>query len=512
MDDRMSAALAVLPEYLRAHVLLSATALVLGVAISLPLAVLAARSPKVRWPVLAVASLVQTIPGLALVALFYPMLLALSSLTGKAFGLSFPALGFLPAVAALTLYSMLPILRNGVAALTGIDPSVIEAADGVGMTSRQRLALVEAPLAAPVIMAGIRTAAVLTIGTATLATPVGQTSLGNYIFSGLQTENWVFVLFGCAASAVLALVVDQLLALVETGLARRSRGRIVAGLAALAIGAGAALAPAFAAPPPTYVLGAKNFGEQFILARVMASRLQAKGFKVEEKDGLGSAVIFRALAAGDLDAYVDYSGTLWSNVLGRTDAPERAALLAELTRQLQARYGVVVMGSLGFENAYALAMKADKARSLGVTDIGSLAVHAPGLALGSDIEFLSRPEWRALREAYGLKFKSAKSYNPTFMYQALRSGEADVISAFSSDGRIAADGLTVLADPRHAIPPYDAVILISPKRAKDKVFVEALRPLVGSIGADRMRQANYMVDRETGKATPEAAARWLERR
>jgi osmoprotectant transport system permease protein len=360
-----------------------------------------------------------------------------------------------------------------------------------------------------VVLAGIRIAAVLTIGTATLATPVGQTSLGNYIFSGLQTENWVFVLFGCAVSAALALVVDQLLALVETGLARRSRGRVVAGLAALAIGTAAAVAPGLAAPAPTYVLGAKNFGEQFILARLMASRLQAKGWKVEEKDGLGSAVVFRALASGDLDAYVDYSGTLWSNVLGRTDAPERSALLAELTRELKARYGVVVLGSLGFENAYALAMKADKAKALGIADIASLAAHTPSLALGSDLEFLSRPEWRALRDAYGLKFRSERSYNPTFMYRALSGGEADVISAFSSDGRIAADGLTVLADPRHAIPPYDAVILVSPKRASDAAFVEALRPLVGSIAAERMRQANYMVDREANKATPEAAARWL---
>lgn len=509
MDERFAAAFAVLPDYLRSHIALSAAALALGVLISLPLSVLAARYEKVRWPVLALASLVQTIPSLALLALFYPLLLALSTLAEGAFGAGFPALGFLPSVLALTLYSMLPILRNAVAGLRGVDPAVREAAHGVGMTDRQRLFLVEAPLAAPVVMAGVRTAAVLTIGAATLATPVGQTSLGNYIFSGLQTENWVFVLFGCAASAILALTVDQALALVETGLERRSRRRMLAGAAALLVGVAVALGPLLLPAPPRYVLGAKNFGEQFIVARMMASRLEARGWKVEEKDGLGSAVIFRALAAGDLDAYVDYSGTLWSNVLGRTDAPERQALLAELTRQLQDRYGVLVLGALGFENAYALAMKADRAKALGVTDISGLAAHAPDLALATDIEFLSRQEWRAVRDAYGLKFKSEKSYSPTFMYGALRGGEADVISAFSSDGRVAAEGLTVLADPRHAIPPYDAVILVSPRRAKDAAFVEALRPLVGSITVERMRQANYMVDRETDKATPDAAAKWL---
>ncbi|HTI67155.1 MAG TPA: ABC transporter permease/substrate-binding protein [Caulobacteraceae bacterium] len=509
MDERFVAAFAVLPDYLRSHIALSAAALALGVVISLPLAVLAARSEKVRWPVLAGASLIQTIPSLALLALFYPLLLALSTLTRAAFGVSFPALGFLPSVLALTLYSMLPILRNAVAGLRGVSEAVREAADGVGMTPRQRLYRVEAPLAAPVMMAGVRTAAVLTIGTATLATPVGQTSLGNYIFAGLQTENWVFVLFGCAAAAGLALVVDQLLALIETGLARRQPRRILLGAVALLVGTAVALAPLLAQPPPRYVIGAKNFGEQFILARLMGMRLEARGGRVQEKDGLGSAVIFRALAAGDLDAYVDYSGTLWSNVLGRTDSPPREVLLAELTRQLRGKYGVEVLGPLGFENAYALAMKADRAAALGVTDIAGLAAKTPDLTLGSDLEFLSRPEWKALKTAYGLKFKAERSYNPTFMYRALRGGEADVISAFSSDGRIAAEGLKVLADPRHAIPPYDAVILVSPRRAKDAGFTAALKPLVGSIPVERMRQANYMVDRETDKATPDAAAKWL---
>ena len=168
----------------------------LGLILSLPLAVAAAHNARLRWVVLAIAGIVQTIPGLALLALFYPLLLGASVLTQRSFGVSLPALGFLPSVLALTLYSMLPMLRNGVAGLTGIDPLIIEAADGVGMTSRQRLFRVEAPLAAPVVMAGVRTAAVWTIGSATLATPVGQTSLGNYIFSGFQTENWVFVLFG----------------------------------------------------------------------------------------------------------------------------------------------------------------------------------------------------------------------------------------------------------------------------------------------------------------------------
>ncbi len=511
MNERIAQAFALLPDYLAWHVVLSASALALGVLISLPLAVAASRSPRLRWPVLAFAGLIQTIPSLALLALFYPVLLGLSAASQAVFGKGFSALGFLPSLLALTLYSMLPILRTATTGILGVDPAVREAADGVGMTPRQRLFQVELPLAMPVIMAGVRTAAVWTIGAATLSTPVGQTSLGNYIFAGLQTENWVFVLFGCAASAALAMTVDQLLGLIETGAATRRRGLVVAGAALLAAGALAAMSPLAAfGKPASYVVGAKNFSEQYILAELMAERLEATGARVSRKEDLGSAVAYRALAAGEIDAYVDYTGTLWTNVLKRQDNPGRAAVLAELTQELKRRDGVVVLGSLGFENAYAFAMRADRAGALGITSLADLARQAPRLALGSDIEFLSRPEWKAVDAAYDFNFRSERSFQPTFMYRALSGGEADVISAFSSDGRIAADKLVVLSDPKGALPPYDAVILVSPKRADDARLLGALRPLVGSISVEAMRAANYSVDRDRGKLSPAQAARALE--
>jgi len=512
MGANLASAWALLPNYLGQHVLLSACALLLGLVISLPLAVAASRSAAVRWPALLIASLIQTIPSLALLALFYPLLLALSALSMSLIGHGFPSLGFLPSLLALTLYSMLPILRNGVAGLTGVDPAIVEAARGVGMTDSQRLFSVELPLAAPVIMAGVRTAAVWTIGAATLATPVGQTSLGNYIFSGLQTENWVFVLFGCGASAGLALAADQLLGLIESGLASRRRWRIVAGAAGLVVGTLAALAPlaGVGGGQVRYVVGAKDFSEQYILADVIGDRLKRAGASVQSRDDLGSTFAYSGLKAGEIDTYVDYSGTLWANILKRTDNPGRQAVLDQLTAALKQRDGVVVLGSLGFENAYALAMRRAEAEQLGIHTLGDLAAHADQLTLGADLEFLSRPEWASVREAYGLKFKRQAEYQPTFMYRALTSGQADVISAFSSDGRIAADDLVVLGDPRHALPPYDAVVLISPKRAHDQRLIGALKPLIGKISVDEMRAANLTVDRDQEKATPAQAAKALE--
>lgn len=503
----LAQAVAELPALVRAHVLLSSCAVAIGVLVGVPLAQSAATRPRLRAPVLLFVGTIQTVPALALLALFYPLLLAADRLVG----LALPALGFLPAVLALSLYALLPIIRNGIAARQGIDPAVIEAAESVGMTTGQRLWLVELPLGAPVLLAGIRTATVWTIGAATLATTVGQPSLGNLIFSGLQTEDWLRVLTGCLASAVLALIADGLLALIEAGVTRRSRLRLWAGIALLCAGIVAALTPLSIghARGSTVTVGAKNFSEQYILASAIGERLKAAGFDVRRRDDLGSAVAYRALAGGDVDAYVDYTGTLWTNVLGRKDIPPPGVMRAVLARELRRRDGVRLLGALGFENAYALAMTRQRAAALGLRSLGDLARVAPRLRLGSDIEFLDRPEWRSVAAAYGLRFAETRSYNPTFMYRAIADGSVDVISAFSSDGRIAALDLMTLSDPRHALPSYDAVILVSPRRADDSRFIAALRPLIGAIPIERMRRANLMVDRGQDKRTPRQAAEWL---
>lgn len=509
LDPRFYEALARLPNYLGNHVLVSVTALALGLAISLPLAILATRRLFLRNAILGFASIVQTIPGLALLALFYPLLLALSELTQKIFGVGFSALGFLPSVLALALYSMLPVLRNTVTGITGIDPAVKEATLGVGMTPRQALTMVELPLALPIIMAGIRTAAVWVIGTATLATPVGQTSLGNYIFTGLQTQNWVFVIFGCVASAVLALAVDQLLALMENGVSARKRGRVLIGGAGIALILAAALAPVFARPAATYIVGAKTFTEQYIMESLIEQRLRAAGLTARRRDGLGSVVIFDALKTGDIDVYVEYSGTLWANQLKQSEAKPRDVVLAEVKAWLAKNYNITMLGDLGFENAYALAMSRKKAEELGIRSIADLARFAPQLSIAGDYEFFARPEWKSVVKDYGLSFRERRLLQPEFMYQAAENGEVDVISAYTSEGRIKQHDLVVLADPKHAIPPYDAMVLVSPMRADDEKLANALQPLLGAIDVDLMREANLRADGKGGKSSPDEIARWM---
>jgi osmoprotectant transport system permease protein len=498
MSAGLARELALLPVTLSHHLLLSLSALLAGILICFPLAILISRVRALQWPALTFASVVQTIPGLALLALMVPLL-------GQ--------IGFLPAFLALVLYSMLPILHNTVTGILGVDRSVIEAARGIGMTSTQQLLKVELPLAAPMIIAGIRTSAVWIVGTATLATPVGATSLGDHIFAGLQTQNSTAVLVGCVAAAALAVTLDQLIRLLERATVQRSRR---AGMAA-AVGLVILFMVGFSTLIPTaarkgrstpIVVGAKTFTEQYVLAELLTLALKQAGLPAMSKTSLGSTILFEALASGNVDCYVDYSGTLWANAMKRRDIPPRAILLEEMTRWLEEKHHVKLLGPLGFENTYALAMTEETSQKYKIRSLAELSLRAPELRIGSDYEFFSRPEWLALSASYGLRFAEQRTFDPSLMYAAIRTGSVDVISAYSTDGRIAADKLVVLDDPHRALPPYDAILLLGPGAAGRRDVVAALTPLVGAIADQVMREANRMVDLEHRPVAEAVALLW----
>ena len=502
-----------LPVLLAWHVVLVMIAVGAGLLISLPAGILAARASWFRGPALLVASVVQTIPSLALLALVYALLVLLRGVLPERY--AFSALGFWPTIIALTLYSVLPMLRNTVAGLRGVDPAAVEAGTGLGMTSLQRLTRIELPLALPVLVAGLRTAVVWTVGIATLSTPIGQPSLGDYIFKGLQTFNTTALLVGCLAAAGLAITLDLLVGAIERAAARRRWRRAAGfggGLAAIGLAgvlvlfAGGEILRA--GSTPRVVVGTKNFSEQFILGHLIEERLRAAGFETDRRESLGSVQAFEALAAGDLDAYVDYTGTLWANVLGREPGPPPEAVLRETGAYLLAEKGVTLLGPLGFENAYALAMPEAEAERRGIRTIGDLATRGNSLRLGSDVEFFDRPEWSRLRDAYGLDGLQKISMTPDLMYQAVAAGDVDLITAFTSDARIARFGLRLLEDTKRAFPPYDAVLLLSADAAADERLVETLRPLVGGIDLDAMRAANLRVDFDGW--TPARAAEELD--
>jgi osmoprotectant transport system permease protein len=508
-----------LPAYTAAHLQLSLVALTLAAAVSVPLGIWASRRPRIAPSVLGTAGALQTIPSLALLAFMVPLLAMLGAWTSRVLGFEIAAIGRGPALLALSLYGTLPILQNTVAGLAGVDPAVREAATAMGMTDRQKLWRVELPLALPVMVAGLRTAAVWVVGTATLATPVGAASLGHFIFSGLQTRNYAAVSVGCFAAAVLAIALERTIRLLERGLAARRRGLVVAGIAALAglgLLAGVPLASDRGdGDEAPVVIGAKNFTEQYILAEILAGWIarDVAGTPTHVLASLGSTVLFDALRANEVDVYVDYTGTLWATVLARGGAsPGREAMLAEIRRALATEYGIEVAAVLGFENAYVLAMRGDRARALGITSVAELAREAPRLELGADYEFLARAEWRALADAYRLSFRATRSMDPSLMYEALLRGQVDVISAFSSDGRIAALDLALLREPRGVIPPYDAIVLVGPRLARERpAIVRALHGREGAIDARTMQRLNGLVD-QAGRSPRAVAREWLDQR
>jgi osmoprotectant transport system permease protein len=500
--EELSLCLEDLPAFLGGHMLLSLAALAVGLVISLPLGIAASRRPKLAELTLGLAGVVQTVPSLALLALMVPLL------GGK--------IGFRPAFIALTLYSFLPILANTVIGIRGVDPALTEAARGLGMSDGQMLMRVQLPLAAPVIIAGIRTATVLVVGTATLATPVGWPTLGSYIFSGLEMRNNFVTVFGCVAAALLAVAMDQLVRLLQLASQRRSRvlaGAGAAGLLLLVVGGLSAPIARLVNPPPNpAIVGHGPFTEQYILAEVLKEQLEPR-FQVEQRR-FGETILFKSLCNSEIDCCVDYSGNIWTLEMKQKPA-DRETVLKGVTRYLKQRYGVECLGSLGFENAYALAMPRDRAAALGIKSLHDLKGHSE-FKVGGDNMIFRRDEWRNLCDLYGLQFRDKIPMDSTFMYGAVVDRQVDVITAYTTDGRIDSNNLIVLdqAEDRRAFPPYDAVLLVSPKAAARPGFIEALRPLVKSIDEKKMRESNggVDVDRRRPRQVGRELSAWLRSR
>lgn len=473
------------------HVVLVLLATLIAAAIGIPLGIRLARSPSLARPLLAAAGVAQTIPSLALFGLLIPL----------------PFLGVGPrtAVVALVLYALLPILRNTVVGLQSVDPVLLEAAVGLGMTDAQRLRIVELPLALPVVLAGLRIAVVLTVGTATIAAAVGAGGLGAYIFRGIATVDARLLLAGAIPAALLALLADALLGRIEKS-PRPARAASALVLASLSLLSAAGLVT-FRAHERPIVVGSKNFTEQLVLGEMLAAHLEARGFPVERRLNLGgTSLCHEAVRAGAIDVYVEYTGTALVDVLKRKPSGDSVAVREEVRRGYEA-LGLVVGAPLGFDNSFALVVRPADAAA-GLRRISDLASHAATIRLGLFGEFLERADGLAgLQRAYGLRFGVAPTeMDLGLLYEALRHGRVDVVVGSATDGLIAAHGLVVLEDDRHYFPPYEAVAVLNARRAAEEPrLLQAVDELAGKIDADAMRRLNHAVD--GGHRSPADVAR-----
>jgi len=469
----------------RQHLVLAAAATLGAVAIGLPLGILMTRRERLAAPLLGFASVVQTIPSLALFAFLIPL-----PLIG--------GIGARSALVALVLYALLPILRNTYTGLRQVDAAVIEAATGLGMTDAERLRLVELPLALPVILAGVRTAAVLSVGTATIAAAIGAGGLGSYIFRGLATVDVRLTLAGAIPAAVLALLADALLGAVERS-RRPGRAAAVLGLA-VALGA-LALAVETRAHTGSarVVVGSKNFTEQVILGEILAGAAEGAGLPADRRLNLGGTLLcHEAVKSGQIDAYVEYTGTALTDVLKRPAQSDPREVL-KIVREGYLGLGLKVFDPLGFNNSFALVMRRADAQRKRISKLSDLAPHAATLRIGLFGEFLEREDGLpGLSKAYGLRLAvPPREMDLGLLYQALLDGQVDVVVGSATDGLIAAHDLVVLEDDRHYFPPYDAVIVANEESLRSHPGLEAaLGRLSGRIDEKAMRRLNYAVDGE----------------
>lgn len=475
------------------HLFLVLIATAAATMVSIPLGILLTRRPSLSGPVLAIANVFQTIPSLALFGFLIPLL--------GSYGI-----GRVPAIIALFIYSLLPIIRNTFVGITGIDPSIREAGRAMGMTDWQLLTQVELPLALTTIIAGVRLATVISIGTATIAAAIGAGGLGMYIFRGLRMNDNSLILAGAIPAALMALSADFVLGWVEKALtpgAKTARRVLKAALIGAILVAIISI-PIYlvrngnqsAAGRPV-IVGSKDFTEQVILSEVIAQLIEANGLQVTRRYELGGDLCHRAMLAGEMDVYVEYTGTAFAAILKHKPISDAREVLSRVTEEYSSKFGIQWLDQLGFNNTYAILVRGDVARKLQLKTISDAARYAPQWRAGFGQDFMSREDgYAGFTKAYGLRFAAQpREMELALTYRALAGRQVDMIAGNSTDGLIAKLDLFQLEDNRKYFPPYDAAPVLRKEALVSHPELERIiNTLSGRITEERMRQLNDAVD------------------
>ena len=473
------------------HVVLVAISTLVAVGIGVPLGVFSSRRPRLASPLMALASIVQTIPSLAMFGFLLPV----------------PFIGGVGARAALvvlTLYGVLPIVRTTITGLRGIDPSIREAGVAMGMTPGELLRQVELPLAVPSIVAGVRVAAVVGVGSATIAAAIGAGGLGEYIYRGLSMVDTTVILAGAIPAALLALAVDNALLWLEKQLStrRRSASRRVAASAASVVVAVLLLSSAMAARRGNgaIVIGSKNFTEQLVLGELLAQTIERDtNLRVDRRLNLGGTLICdRAVLTGDIDAYVEYTGTALTAVFHQPVNTDSSTVF-DTVRALYAKSGRTLLPPLGFNNTFAILVRGSDARTNHLRTIDDAVPLSGHWRAGFGYEFVERPDgYAGLAKAYALRFPEApRVMDLTLSYRALAERQVDLIAGDATAGLIKGLDLFQLEDTRHYFPPYDAAIVARAATLLRYPQVRtALEGLSSAVSAADMRAMNYAADVE----------------
>ena len=497
------------------HIELTVIAVGLAIILGIPIGILISYVKKLNKPVLGVASVIQAIPSMALLG----------------FAIPFLGIGTLPAIVMVVLYSLLPIIKNTYTGIQSIDKNMLEAATGIGLTKWQVLYKIQIPLALPVIMAGIRISSVTAVGLMTMAAFIGGGGLGFLVFSGIRTVNNAQILAGAIPACLLALFVDYIFGMIEklvtpislqkeTGYSKqvlkkkRFHQKMILGITALLLLLIFLITTIKNQTPSNAItVGSKDFTEQNILCHMVSDVIEDNtDIVVNRSCNLGGTQIcFGALQKGNIDLYIDYTGTVYGDTLKYTPINDIDKVYQTVKKDMKNKYHIAVLDQMGFNNTYALAVRSDTKDQYQLRTMSDLARVSNQLVISPSLEFINRQDGLAgATNVYHYQFKDIIGIDGSPRYTALINHESDVIDAFSTDGLLKKFQLTVLEDDQHFFPPYYAIPMVREDTLeKYPEIKEILNKLGTQLNNDIMRELNYQVD-ELGKNPEEVAKEFLK--
>lgn len=484
------------------HLKISLLAIIIAILIGGLVGVLISEFKKSAKPTLGIINFLYTIPSISMLGFLIP----------------FSGVGNATAVIALTIYALLPMVRNTHTGITNVDVVILEAAKGMGSTPLQILLKIKLPLAMPIILSGIRNMVTMTIALAGIASFIGAGGLGVAIYRGITTNNTAMTMVGSLLIALLALIMDFLLSIIEKRLLKRNPKAkrvnkiivVIIFLVAIII-VGSTIFPI--KKQDTLNIATKPMSEQYILGEMLDIYIeQETDLNVELTQGVGGGTsnIQPAMENKEFDIYPEYTGTAWNMVL-KKDGVYTEDLFTTLQDEYRNSLQMEWLGMYGFNNTYGLAVRKEIAEKYNLKTYSDLKAVASQLVFGAEYDFYEREDgYEALCNSYGLSFKETRDMDIGLKYQAINQKEIDVMVVFTTDGQLSASDITVLKDDKNFFPSYlcGNVIRLEVLN-KHPELKDVFENLTNIISDEDMAKMNYMVETE-GKEPREVAKMCLK--
>lgn len=482
------------------HIKITLISVIIATIIGILVGIFISENKRIASSVISLVNIAYTIPAIALLGIL----------------ISFTGIGNTSAVIALTIYALLPIVRSTYTGITNIDNTIIEASTAMGSTKFQILYKIKLPLALPIIFSAIRNMVTMTIALAGIASFIGAGGLGVAIYRGITTNNNILILSGSILIALLALIFDALLGMIERNLDYKNKGKNKS-LKVISISIVSFAVVMFAifsvnSNDKTLRLGSKPTTEGYILAEIVKHLVEEKSdlnVHVTHGVGGGTSNLHPATLKHDFDMYPEYTGTSWQIVL-KENSPYANDMFDELKVKYEKEYNLTWKGMFGFNNTYGLAIQKDIAQKFNIKTYSDLAKYSADFTFGAEYDFFEREDgFKALTNFYNLKFKNVVDMDNGLKYKALIDKKIDVMTIFTTDGQLNNPEILVLEDNLKFYPSYMAGMVVRVDTLNSYPELnDTLKLLDNLIDEKTMAKLNFEVEIE-GKKPEEVAKKFL---